>query len=365
MISITNAYFAGIANEVALGKITGDTLHRKSRKFWLYYIIIILIVCKKSLKKKNYIIVNGKMERKINSYDKDSRCPIYYGLVQRSISELRHMYTVVSEFSILERIKIACRAIRTYLVINDKNGELIYWIDLCFWSEWIKRIKPESIKTYGHFDRLTTEISVLSQIYGYKFIIQQHGILGSRCIIDKKLHCDEVFAFNEIELSNFRKNVIANSNCKLKIKYINTTNFERITEKDNLFTIGIVDQPIDGMAQLVCNIVEKFPDVLIFIMLHPRSKNKTYSCLSGKNNVRILKQRKILDVDVLITMTSTLFWDYIYNGYDKKIIIAQPNSILKEYGTTYKNIYYANKITDVIVIIQNEIELSNHSEKLR
>ena len=360
MRNIMEAYFAGIANEIALKNYAIEKFSNKTIKIISYYTVMIFLAPKFKSNSKNYTIVNGQSERRINNYDKSVSTPIYYAMVYNNIFEIKYLYTIFSEFTLYERLKIIVNSIISYFRIIEKEKyiKVGYWIESIFWASWIHRIKPNSIKTYGHFDRLTTVISYLSQIYKYEFIIQQHGLVPDEEVVKYKIFCNCLYAFNCIEGMKFKKYIIRNKDCVLKKKYISSVCFEAMQMK-TLFSIGIIDQPYSEMLFLVEDIVKHFPDTPIVIMLHPRSHITYYASLQKNKNVYIFKKKKINNVDILITYNSTLFLDYIYNGYDKKIIITAPESNWKKYSQTYKNIKIASSHNDVINLIYVE---KNHFE---
>lgn len=347
-------------NEKALENFAGMVRPHKKIKILAFYIILVIFnnyQCPKWIGNE-FTIVNGKRQRQLNSFDSETNLsPIYCGDVFRSFREVINLYTNLSNFSRIKRLIIVLEATISYLQLSfsNKNISLAYWLDLCFWINWLSYIHPQKIKSYGHFDRLTTEMSILSNKFKYQFIIQQHGIVSNLPIVRKKILCHQAFVFNKVEQKKFIDTIILNSNCVYKYNYINTLNFQKYPSNGQ-FIIGIAEQPVSDMMEIITQIVKNFPLCTIVIMLHPRSSCNRYSSFLNKDNIKVYKDRKISNINVLVTINSTLFLDYINAGYLGKIIITDSKSSFIAYKNTYQNIECVSNISCMLNIISHELK---------
>lgn len=342
--NIYTTYCIGIDNEISINSNNTKRFYNtiKYFKFWLYYIVLILLNTHNNTKAKEFTVVHNRSERRIILRDKNAAEPIYYGNVYTNIREIFSLYTIVSEFSLWSRLKIFKQAIIEYYDIREHNVILIFWIDVYFWARWVEKVNPMAIRSYGHYDRLATNLSSLSSIYNYKFIMQQHGIIGETPI-KHKLKIDRLYVFNDIELLKFKKHVVSNQNCLYEINYFSVVDFISF-DFNNDFVVGIAEQPYEIMADLIEKLVVAFPSFCFAVMLHPNSNDIRYSRFTKYKNIKFFKKEKIININILITINSTLFLDYIHNGFNKIVILIGPYPYLNKYSLIYNNVKCVNSI---------------------
>ena len=353
------AYIDAYDNEKALEDFAGIIRPHKNIKILVYYLILIIVNNYKypSRIDSEFIIINGKRQRQLNSLDsKTNLSPIYCGDAFSSVRDVASLYTNLSNFSRIKRLIIVLEAIKSYfqLSLPSKTKNFAYWLDLCFWINWLFYIHPKRIKSYGHFDRLATEISILSNKFKYQFIIQQHGVVSDLLIVKKKILCHEAFVFNKIEQQKCQNRIILNSDCIYKYNYINTLHFQKYPSKGR-FVIGIAEQPVPCMMEVITQIIKNFSFCIIIIMLHPKSSYSTYSSLLHKGKIEIYKEKKISNINVLVTINSTLFLDYINTGYQGKIIITDSKSSFIAYKNIYQNIECVSNVSSMLNMISHEL----------
>ncbi len=323
----------------------------KKWKMVLYDIACILFnTCQKDNRHAKIHIINGKSELRLKQY-KDYE-DIYYGFTQTNLKELRSQKTMFSYFTRVERIRILLAAAVSYFTGSSCKGPFVYWIDFYFWNAFLNRSQAKILLSNGHYDRLTTCLSVLCREKHILFYMKQHGFTLTDRTIPNKLHCNRLYAFDEEQAGYFKKNVIANKDCEYVLEYENNVTFSYWKKKAPV--IGIIENPTCGMKDIIQCVINHYKDdTAILIMLHPLSRKRTYKAFEGIKNVYI-SRKKIRNADLLVCAPSALVYDYIRNGFANKIIFVDQYRKFPEYRSAYNNLIYVEGLCELDETLQDK-----------
>ncbi len=294
-------------------------------------------------------IVAGKSELRLIQYKNFE--DIYYGDTQKNLKDLLYQKTLFSYFTRKERLMIFVNAILIFFKNRSIKGPVVYWIDFLFWNEFLNVSNAKILLSNGHYDRLTTSLSYLCKSKKILFHMRQHGIILANGMIPNKIFCDKLYVFDERNKLCFKNSIIRNMDCEYIIEYKNNVRFSTFNKKGRL--VGIIENPCFEMKKIINCVINYYgSDTMILIMLHPLSKERDYKEFKRKN-VEFISQ-KIWNIDLLISATSTLAYDYIRNGFTKKILFVDLNGLFPEYKNTFGNLVYLNDLEGLEENLHNE-----------
>lgn len=334
-------YKSALENEVYVGVKPNKI---KQFKMILYYFSIIFLNRYREEKAKCVHIANGKMEVKFG--DEELFNNVYYGFTFRNFKDIINMNTIVSFCKKYQRISILKRATIEYISKRKIiGGNWIYWIDFMFWDNYIREYGMETVYSNGHFDRVTTIISLLCESYSITFYMRQHGLIHYLQCIPNKIFCNKLYAFDKNEIVKFRRNIIKNDNCEYKERYVNKIKFynEHLIRK----TIGIIEQPVKEEEDVINVVINSDTEKDILVMLHPLSNAERYKKFKGISNVHFLVNRKVWNVDLLVATPSTLVYDYLHSGFKTLVLFVDIYGIMPEYRNQYDNVIYIDSIDEL------------------
>lgn len=208
-----------------------------------------------------------------------------------------------------------------------KNKYLSAWLLFIMIENVVRNEYVKVIYIAGHYDNISTWIALLTEKYGKKLVISQHGVCAG-LDLPCKIPVTKVLSFSNAESDMFRKFVKNPEKVQFEIKQFNSTiSFA----KGNFsgFSIAIVSQP--GYEEVVIEIARRIIQNINInnILIYPHPLDRYW----GKSFVQVEKQRirldttKYSDIDCLITINSTLVYDYMslpdYKG--KLICYYKPN----------------------------------------
>lgn len=333
---IISAYQKAIENNNYFEK---ETPFRKRVKIFLYYIVIILLNDYRPYNCQRVHVINGKMELKF--IKSEEYRPIYYGIFkENSLCGVRRTYTFVSNNKKIERIKLLLKAIRSYN--RAYGGNLAYWIDFCFLNNFILSSGVKILLSNGHYDRLTSASSFLCETYGIQFYIQQHGLIGWKQDIPCKIYCDKLYAYDKLEIEKFKEKVIGNKNCIYRKRNINNVIFLKSPKTG--FTIGVIEQPLKEMRDIIEIILESNPTGRIIVMLHPLSRIEVYKEFTGNKNIEFLHDKREWNLDIMVSSPSTLAYEYLQNGFQMPVFFVDINCIMEDFKGRYDNLIYIDNL---------------------
>lgn len=309
---------------------------KKGWKLFVYNFLLCLVNRYNPIINKNIFVVNGKAELKFQN--QESFETLYYSIIDYNFLNYFRLQTHVSNVKPIDRLHALCKA----LVCNSKMP-LGYRFDFFLWDNLIATFGGKMIANSGHFDRLSTQISLLSASHKVDYCMKQHGLIGYSTHVPCKLIVKQLCVFDENEQEKFRKYIVANKDCKYRIEYKSSVSF-RYTEKENIM-IGVIEQPIIQMQELLNVVASCFPADCITVMMHPLS-NQNYA-LNGNNGITFSSSKeKELNYDAIFSLSSTLAYEYLKQGYDKPIIIYDCLDCFADIDKGYKNAVVCSTIDD-------------------
>lgn len=353
-------YKHAIENSLYLEK----TITRKKRLKVLAYILFGVVFFSYRDDDSNSSIVhviNGKSQFRTRNFKGIPE--LYYGLTFTNWKEIKHQNSHISYISRKERAKALFSSLLSYGNVKSYGGCYAYWLDFCLWSIYISIIKPSVIVSNGHYDRLTTTLSELCRINSVEFHMKQHGLLAADGFyIPHKIHCEKVYAYDDIQADVFRKCIIENDDCLYETWY--KPGFEFVSNRFDKFTIGIIEN------KNVENQVTEIYDILktiskygtenhdVVIMLHPLSKQSEYEKLvkNCRCNVTFTRE-KYIDFNMIISTPSTLAYDYVRSGYTGPIIFAQFILRVKDGLENYKNVIHVGSPDELDHIVAEMLKI--------
>ncbi|WP_276947862.1 hypothetical protein [Acetatifactor muris] len=315
-----------VENDKAVGRAKNGT------KVCWYSLFICLFNKYHKADSSELFIVSGKAEMRRKGHE--DILTLQYALTSSSIFDYHKMLTHVSYIGYFSRIKLIIMACRL-----KKNKEIPfgYFLDYILWREFFSILKADQIWGYGHYDRLTTQIALLSVQFGKKYCMRQHGLLSNNMNLPHKIPVNRIIAFDENEIEKFKNQIILNSNCEYQTEYVSSVDFQ-YTEKSGK-RIGIIDTPIEEMIELI-RLVEKYRlDAEYIVMLHPLSKIRK-NFLNRERMKLVEGKKKELNFDVIFSGPSTLAYDYIRAGFNNPIIVYELKDfkVLFDLQETHENV---------------------------
>ncbi len=288
-------------------------------------------------------VINGKSELSTRHFKKIPE--LYYGLTFSNWKEIKEQRSHISYIGRSERVKIIFSSILSYKDVKLYGGCYAYWLDFCLWNAYVSKTGTRTLVGNGNYDRLTTTITELCRLYSVSYQMKQHGLISSRIKIPHKIHCEKMYAFDDVQAELFKKHIIENDDCVYENWY--KPGFEFVEKKFDKYTIGIIENKstinkiteIYDILKSICRYGNKNQNVVI--MLHPRSKQSEYEELvrDCKCNVTFTRE-KIFDYDMIVSCPSTLAYDYLRSDYTRPIIFVEFISSLKYYLEAYENVTY-------------------------
>ena len=312
---IIEAYRWGIDNKIACHDDYLLEQKKRSAKLITYYLVICVI--NKNKKIGNRVTLLNGMSQKDNAESKKLPLNVFRGKWFNSICELRNGTTIVSPFSLTERINILYQAITSARAKKIDIEETGPWLDFYFLVSFLSRQFIKTVNGRGHYDQNATWLGFLSRIIGYEYNIYQHGVVSKKVDVPHKFPCDKVFVFDNYSANVFKNNIILNDDCQYEvIDFSPSVKFQKIEKNQPYIYIGLVEQNdpnwINNMVKLLQN-----NNVIIYVMKHPLTD---YHYQSTENI--IVTDKKILNLDLIVSYNSTLVLDYIRAGYSKDIVIT-------------------------------------------
>lgn len=344
VIMMIEAYIKSIDNNACFEK---KTTFVKKLKMFGYYMGCIIINKHSGDERKKIHIINGRAELRLQNIEGYTN--IYYGFMPKNFKEFRLKETHLTVFTRKERVGIFFKAIKKYKKSFDEKGNWLYWVDFFFWNEYLKKVQPKVVLSNGHYDRLTTALSYLCKKVGITFYIQQHGLIYENQYLAHKIFCDKFYAFDAKEEDKFRRNIILNENCCYEINYIKTVHFTNDITEMNL--IGIIDQPIKEMENIIDTVMKCFPDKKILVMMHPLCDVSKYKKYSNWPNIVFDSTRKELNLELLVAGASTLVYDYLQEGFSNRIIFIDLTGGFSQYKYMSDNLVYINSVDELEAVL--------------
>ncbi len=314
-----------VENDKAVGKANNGL-----KVFW-YSLFICFFNKYRKVDFSEVFVVNGKAE--IRRKGREDFLILQYALTSNNICDYHKILTHVSYIKYFSRLKLIIKACRSKKKENIPFG---YFLDYILWREFFSLYRASQIWGYGHYDRLTTQIALLSVQFGKRYYMKQHGLLSYDMKLPHKIPADRIIAFDENEIKKFKNNIILNKSCEYQIEYVSSVDFQYTEKKGK--RIGIIDTPIDEMVELIRLVEKRNFDAECILMLHPLSKIK--DVFFENERMKLVRgEKKELNCDVIFSGPSTLVYDYMRAGFDNPIIVYESKkyNMLSELQKTHKN----------------------------
>lgn len=264
-------------------------------------------------------IVNGNHQFKVLAELEYQKILIGASLIKISGETLNN--SMFSSLGLSERLRVLFKSLRFFLRGNT-HATLSESIEFVGLSMLFETLAPKIVLVAGHFDRYTTWIAYLAEIYGFELAIMQHGCVGTESL-PHKVPCSELFGFNEEEILCFEDFIIKKRAAyKAHIKKANTTvkftNFDNLNH-DTLIAFATGWNLIDNSIDLVKRIRALNFSGKIFFYIHPSADVENFAKLK-EYDVILCPIERHRNIDVLITHASSLVYDYQSIGFKGEII---------------------------------------------
>ena len=332
-----NIYRCGLDNGCS---VIPDKFSKKyNLKLLLYYLIIIVLSPVQKLDDRVFFI-NGKAQNKMKT-PMDNIEKVCRGFSRNSILENVRSKNICTPLKKNERFTILLKSIAQFIKNKKKIFFLGTWIEFNYIYYFVQKAECNMLYSRGHYDEITTWMSYSCKLFKKNFIIIQHGIVLEKIKIPNKLYVSEMFCFDKYSIKIFHDNYIENSDtCKFYIQpFMSSVNFEMIEKKNRCIYVGLAEQCNKQWIEEILHILKEVKcDVKVVIMLHPLSKN-----LYDEDDVIIEKNKKIGNIDFLITDNSTLLLDYY--SYDKGIKLGYTSADARKTFSDYEFMYLDSKQT--------------------
>lgn len=353
--TLRKIYISGVENISSVYKNFVSERRKRNVKLFFYYIAI-CVLNKRHFVEKEITVISGNSQRR-NADSQKLKFHVYRSNWFNSIKELREGVTVVSPFSRLQRIKILLDSIWFKNVIGsrDLGMALDFYFLTCFFIEAC----VSKVNGRGHYDECATWLGGLSRLIGYKYSVYQHGVVTNKVHVPNKYFCDNVFGFDSYSLKVFKENVIENDDCKFVVyPFAPSVSFASVDKKQGKIYVGIIEQTDRKWVEQILATLSDEPDLMIYIMKHPLTKEDYES-----NSNILVTNKKIDNLDIIVTANSTLLLDYVRAKYQGKMIITDQETA--EIFSDYKEIKLVDSIDDLKKFV-SEIreELTNESHNL-
>lgn len=315
-------YNKGIVNEKYNYEIIGFNFPKNNYKIFFFIVIGIVLGKHNNQLRENIAWVNGNRgyERYFdcNKYD-----IIYHGSYFTKLGNFFNFNSIFSPFTRMRRIVILIKSIIDYIRLDIKH--FTYWIEYCFVIESLISISPIKIVSPHIQDRQITWISYYAQLSKANLEIYQHGITPNINILPNKIYCNTFYALDDNQIIINKENIILNKDKCIfkKLKFKSGIVFSHFGKKDK-FVIGIATQvnPIfinNLLKEISGNKLLAHYEIQFIMMLHPLDLVDKY-ILPYNLSIIVEKEKKYIDINILITENSTIIYDYYYAGFHNPII---------------------------------------------
>ena len=322
-------FLKGIENLKAVGDEKQFSFS-SSLKIFLFYLYLSLLA-KKNSSSSEVFFINGQVEAKKDNPSKQYTQRIYARKFTNTISELKNEVSIVSIIPRGKRLKTIVKAIT-----NRPGGRysLGRWLEFLLIKEAFIHSDFRTVSSFGHYDEFTFWITEFCRQKSIHYSMYQHGIVLEKIVVPNRIYCNEMHVFDKYSELVFR-NIISNEDCAYRIEgFKSGIIFKQIDREVGRKYIGIVDQTFPEWTSYVTACVSKLGDYTAVVMLHPLSKD---NIIKNSENI-IVTRDKYINLDCVISDFSTLVLDFIYSGFQGKIVCTQKEaceSIFGEYDVEY------------------------------
>lgn len=320
-------------------------------KIFAYNIVLCLINRYRPILKKDIFVVNGKAHKKFANLS--GYKTIFYSITEKKLCNYIHLDTHVSNVKYIERVYAFFEALKC-----KSTMPFGYRFDFVLWKYFLKSMTGEKIVYSGHYDRLSTQISLLADSFGIKYCMKQHGLIKSGVYVPCKLKVSQATVFDRNELEKFRQNVILNDDCNYLIEYKSSVPFCH-TDKE-YFRVGMVEQPLKQTIEILQVANKYFAPNCVTVMMHPLSNTDYIEHEINGMNISYSKEKE-MNYDVILALSSTLVYDYLRNGFEKPIILFDCLNLFEEIGYEYPNVCVCKSIEQ----FEKEVRIVSETHQIK
>lgn len=283
-------------------------------KYIIWYLILIFLSPKKKFISKTFVCACTPVNRKRLMSFTEKEELYYFGKLNARISQIKCNRSVLSPYSIKNRITIASRSIIFYLRNRDNlKGYFHFVLEYYAIANFIFDNLPTTIISPGMYDRYSTLFSYLGHVANIKLIGVQDGA-AIDIDVPVKVYCDKMYAFDKYE-GEIIKNFILNKTCKFSwIGFISTLEWDEI-QTNNKIIIAVASQDwftseyIELIDSLMSSIDRKKYQVVVYP--HYRERYEQYQVLCTKYPELLIETNiRHKNIDLLITFYSTIVYDF-------------------------------------------------------
>lgn len=306
----------GMKTRLALG---GEDPFTKKRnlKILLCYVLVAIFSPYRKKRIKSAYFVASKAQRGWK-FDVPADEKLYRGFCYHSVGELWKLYTAFSPFNRFERFALLCEMIGVYMK-NKKNVQhLSVWLEYCTLNWFFQHANLETFIARNHFDEFAYWIGCFAQMYGFRFCEYQHGVVFDTTELPYKVYCDEFYAFDNYSVNAFRKCYHSNPQCKYAVyPFGPSVKLEELQREPGKLYIGIAEQNNPKWTEQILAVTRQISSAETYVMMHPLSTAN----YSGAG-IKVEREKKFVNFDVLITEHSTLAIDFYRARPDMRVIFT-------------------------------------------
>ena len=347
-------YMKGLNNELSYYSEVSRKPPKNATKIFLFILGGIILAKHKEIVSKNIGWING--DRGYESFiDSSVYEIIHHGSFFVNGGKFRHYNSIFTIFNRLERWKIFFRSLVDFFSFDITHFS--YWIEFCFLYQAIAMLSPMAIATPHIQDRHATWLSYYAYENNISFDIYQHGVTPDIDYLPHKIYCTNFYALDEKQVEINRETIILNpSQCVFhKLQFNSVLKFNKLhTSKE--FIIGIASQVNPIFINNLLDACSKNnylsqANIQYVIMLHPLETSNIY-VLPENLEIIVEKEKKFINLNILITENSTIIYDYYYSGYTNPIVqICEDRS--SDIFSSIHTVHYFAHMIDAIDFIES------------
>lgn len=307
---------------------------KESIKIFLFYLFLIIVAKYKKVSEKVFII-NGQMEAKKKRVTDGSYEKVYARRFSSLFVDYRNCMTIVSPVRRTGRVSAMMRAI-----FFNRYGIVCLgrFFEYNLLKEFIKCSGIKEAVSFGHYDEFTLWLAELCYMRKTKYTMYQHGVILDRINVPNKFHCDEIHVYNSYSEEVFRNRIVINDDCQYYDgAFVSNLVFENLDRKEGRTYIGIIDQTFANWLHYVVPKVMEIENCIAVLLLHPLTTDGKPYGMEEKENL-IITRNKYFNLDIILTESSTMVLDYVYGGYNGRIIstdLTMKDGFFRDLDLTY------------------------------
>ena len=293
-------------------------------KYFSWILMLIVFSPRMTASSRRFItIINPIAEKRFKKWYGNSEEFYQFARLNDSIKKIRKNRSVLSSYSFIERLCMLYYSLCfCYRYKTSLKGYFHFGIEYYFIAYFLDNHNIDEIVFQGIFDRYNTLISNIGKEMGIHLVAIQDGACIS-CSIPQKIYCDEMKCFDKYEEIQFRR-YIAND-CKYSyIPFESMIHWEEYNDKQKqIIAVASQDWYTEKTIEIIDNLMKTpgIDEFEIIVFPHYREKTSQYRRIVRKyHKIVIEPTKRYYNIDVLITFYSTIVYDYLSLGGNKRIL---------------------------------------------